>query len=297
MRKLTALKRGLLACWALLLCAYGWDVARRHWRPSLTLQTRHYTIDSSATREQTEAVGRVAESLYAAYETFLQSLGIPLKRNEKLKMKLFANREEFRLCNHISGWAEAFYQTPYCYQYYSADERNPYHWMIHEATHQLNEEAATLPLSKWLDEGLADYFGSSLVSSNGLALGTIDINTYPVWWIKMIARSGNLDKDKTKYSIIPLRAIISGSGGPDMDRFFNLYYLHWWSLTHFLIHGQNGKYRQGFARLLTGDSDINSFEKHIGPIETVEKEWYEYVLALKRSLSARNTPSAPPPGG
>ncbi len=67
-----------------------------------------------------------------------------IRPHPKLKMKLFKDREEFRRCNRSCGWAEAFYRTPYCYQYYGADEAHPYHWMMHEATHQLNAEAACL---------------------------------------------------------------------------------------------------------------------------------------------------------
>jgi len=33
--------------------------------------------------------------------------------------------------------------------------------MVHEATHQLNNELAQFDLEKWLDEGIADYFGTS----------------------------------------------------------------------------------------------------------------------------------------
>jgi hypothetical protein len=32
----------------------------------------------------------------------------------KLGMKLFKNRSEFRRCNGVFGWAEAFYEPPFC---------------------------------------------------------------------------------------------------------------------------------------------------------------------------------------
>ncbi len=287
MRKLATLRKILIACWAIVAGYYGWDTVRRHWIPAFTINTAHYTIYSSATREQTERVGALAESLYDAYGDFLRSLKITRNHTGKLKMKLFANREEFRFCNRINTWAEAFYQKPYCYQYFSADERNPYHWMLHEATHQLNEEAVSLPLTKWLNEGIADYFGTSLIFSNKLALGSIDVNTYPVWWVDMLARSGDLEADKKNESVIPLRAIISGSGGPDINKSFNLYYLHWWTLTHFLLHGQNGHYRDGVANILVGESGVEGFERHIGHIEQIEMEWYAYVRELKLLLRTR----------
>ena len=85
--------------------------------------------------------------------------------------------------------------------------------------------------------------------------------------------------------MIPLRAIISGSGGPKMNTFFNLYYVHWWSLTHFLFHYENGIYRQGVAALIrNGDSGVEAFEKQIGNVEQIESEWYAYCRDLKRQL-------------
>jgi hypothetical protein len=92
-------------------------------------------------------------------------------------------------------WAEAFYREPYCRAYFSAGELNPYHWMLHESVHQLNHEAARLRLEKWLEEGLADYFATSRLTTNELALGQIDQNTYPVWWIDELATSPDLSEN------------------------------------------------------------------------------------------------------
>jgi len=289
MRRLTGREKRLSAYLGVFFAVVGWDALRRRWSPDITITTEHYTIYSTATVEQTREIGDIGEALYGSYVEFLKQVKRTPQSHGKLKMKLFKDRDEFRFCNRVSGWAEAFYRKPYCCQYYSAEEANPYHWMVHEATHQLNAEVAGLSLAKWLEEGIADYFGTSRIISNRLALGQIDTNTYPVWWLNILATSGNLDTDKANMSVIPLRSIISGSGGPDIDEFFNLYYLHWWSLTHFLMHYEDGRYRNGAIQLIGGDSDVGAFERHIGNIEDVEREWYQYVLDLKRKLCGLST--------
>ena len=276
----------MLTYFAVFLLVLGWDFNRRRWTPQHTVVTEHYTVYSTATRSQTEEIAAVAEILYAAYKAFLSEFHVTPSGAESLKMKLFKDRDEFRFCNRARGWAEAFYRRPYCYQYYSAGEVNPYHWMLHEATHQLNEEVAGFHLAKWLDEGIADYFGTSLIVSNRLCLGKVDANTYPVWWIDTLATTGDLEADKRNVSIIPLRMIISDSGVPDIDKYFNLYYLHWWSLMHFLFEFEKGKYRKGVALLFSSDCGPADFEKYIGNIEVIEREWYSYVLALKREILA-----------
>ena len=108
-----------------------------------------------------------------------------------------------------SGIETAFGRKPYCRAYYSDKEMNPYHWMLHEATHQLNAEVAQLSLAKWLDEGLADYFGTSRIRDGKLMVGQIDPQTYPVWWIDDLATATNLQACIDNGSVIPLRAIIT----------------------------------------------------------------------------------------
>jgi hypothetical protein len=293
----------LLILAGIFFAIFAWDRLRRHWSPTLVFETDlthwssdevvaegHYVIYSTATDAQTAEVGQVAEIVYAGYLQLARRLGLEIQPHPKLKIKLFKDRREFRHCNRVRGWAEAFYRKPYCYQYYAADEPNPYHWMMHEAIHQRNAEAARLALPRWLDEGLACYLSTSRIVDGSLHLGRIDTNTYPVWWLEEIAVTGKLITDQVNGTVIPLRAIVSGRGGPDLDRQFNLYYLHWWSLMHFLMEFQDGAYRAGLSRVIAEGGGPDAFEKHIGDLETTERLWYDYVLELRRDLAGRSTP-------
>jgi hypothetical protein len=291
MRALQAREKRMLAYVAILLIVLGWDTVRRRWSADLVEETEHYLIYSTATPEQTAQIGVVAEIVYAGYCRLADRLDCRMQPHPKLKMKLFKDRQEFRHCNRRVGWAEAFYRQPYCCQYVSSDEVHPYHWMMHEATHQLNAEAAHLDLPQWLDEGLACYVSTSCIVDRSLALGQIDTNTYPVWWLDTMLTAGDLEADKRSVTVIPLRQIISGRGGPDLDEHVNLYYLHWWSLAHFLMEYEGGIHLPGLRRLLVEGADPATFEKHIGQIETIEGQWYRYLLDLKRDLAGRVTPS------
>jgi hypothetical protein len=210
------------------------------------------------------------ELLYNAYSN--RFVALPTFRHEhpKLKMLLYKNRREFRWVNPNLVWAEAFYREPFCRAYYSADELNPHHWMLHEAVHQLNREVAQLDLEKWLDEGIAEYFSTSRIQGDQLVPGRIDRNTYPVWWIDEIATAPELKANLTNGSVIPLRAIISNTGGPNINKEFNLYYLHWWTLTHFIF--ENPKYRESAMVLLQRGGGLETFEQTIGPVTAVEPE-------------------------
>ncbi|HLP77436.1 MAG TPA: hypothetical protein VK327_11025 [Candidatus Paceibacterota bacterium] len=270
---------------AVVLGIAGWKFIPRPWHPSVMIETPHYHIDSTATRGQTEDIGRVLEILYSAYSNRFSSLKDFRADHPKLKILLYKNREEMRRINPGMGWAEAFYSKPNCRAYYSAREINPYHWMLHEAVHQLNEEVAHLNLAKWLDEGLAEYFSTSRIKNGELRPGRIDPNTYPVWWIDELVVTDDLKANLAGGSIIPLRTIITGRGGPSMNKEFNRYYLHWWTLAHFVF--ENGS-RDATLRLLEQGGGMNAFEENVGSVEAVELNWHRHVRRIKAALAGND---------
>ncbi len=285
-RKVTAREIRLLLYLLVLLGVVAWKFMPRPWHPAIRLETPHYVIYSSATRAQTQDTSQALEQLYIAYSNRFGSLEGFQRDAPNLKVKLFKDRPEMRQINPGLGWAEAFYRAPYCLAYYSANEINPYHWMLHESVHQLNHEVAHLALEKWLNEGLAEYFSTSRFISNRLAVGRIDVNTYPVWWMELIATGPDLADNLKNGSVILLRAIITNHGGPSMNSRFNLYYLHWWTLTHFIF--ESPQYRDHALALVRRGGGLEAFEQTIGPLDKVQGEWHAYVRRLKRAIETRD---------
>jgi len=287
LRRLLGTRRNRLIGYLLILIAVAaWRFVPRPWHPTVTMETAHYAIASTATKARTEQIAGVVEELYLAYSNQFSTLPNFARAHPKLKMKLFKDRNEFRRINPGLGWAEAFYRKPYCRAYYSASEVNPYHWMLLEAVHQLNAEVAHLELAKWLEEGLADYFATSRFLTNKLALGRLDPNTYPIWWIDEIATAPDLASNLQNKSVIPLRTIVSGIGGPSMNRNFNLYYLHWWTLTHFIF--ETSKYRDHASALMKAGGGTKAFEEQIGPLDQVQLEWHAHVRRLKAAIAGHD---------
>jgi len=276
----------MLVYLAILGAIAAWKFVPRPWHPAIMLETRHHLIFSTGTLQQTDETAHTLELLYQAYSNRLSSLETFQGVHPKLKIKLFKDRAEFRWINPNLGWAEAFYREPYCRAYFSSAEINPYHWMLHESVHQLNREVAHLKLEKWLEEGLAEFFSTSRLTSNGLALGQIDPNTYPVWWIDELATTPDLGENIRNGSVIPLRAIITNRGGPSLNSQFNLYYLHWWTLTHFLF--ESPRCREHALELVRRGGSLEAFEQTLGPVGQVQVEWHNYVRHLKGALSGED---------
>lgn len=273
----------LLILFSILLVIVGVDKVRRWWSPTHTRETAHYRLQSSAQPPQTGETGARMEALYSAYVELLQGFPATQEAHPKLQLKLYRDQREFKRCNRV-GWAEAYYRPPCCHAYFSAEELNPHHWMLHEGVHQLNHEVARLRLAKWADEGLAEYFSTSFLRGGRLELGQVDRNTYPVWWLDELQLSGDLERDLKSGAVIPLREILADSGGPSLDENFNLYYLHWWSLVHLLFEVDGGKYRAGMIAVLGEGATPASVEQHIGPVEQLQVEWYQHLRELQWNL-------------
>lgn len=238
-------------------------------------ETAHYTIWSSATDAQTRSVGDATEALRDAYVRLFP----PSRASQrKLILVLYRDRAEFELHNRSSPWAEAYYLPPASHAYVAVGEANPYHWMLHEATHQLVREVSGYRPSRWVGEGFASYLGASRLTPSGLDAGNPDPNAYPVWWLQRHKLSGNRLRDIASGQFVPLRALLTGKGGPDVDRHFNSYYLCAWSLTEYLLQGENRRHAEGYLRFLAHGGGEREFEQMVGPMDAIEAAWYADLL-------------------
>ena len=67
-----------------------------------------------------------------------------------------------------------------------------------------------------------------------------------------------------------------------MNSQFNLYYLHWWTLTCFIF--ESTRYREHALELMRRGGGMDAFEQVIGPVDQVQTEWHSYVRHLKSTL-------------
>ncbi|AXK72964.1 hypothetical protein DWG18_12195 [Lysobacter sp. TY2-98] len=237
----------------------------------LTLdRTPHYRIRSAADAATTADVAAAVEALHDAYaHTF------PISRDGPFELVLYRDRAQFRAHNRSTPWAEAYYREPICHAY-AGDPPNRYHWMLHEATHQLLREGSGYRPARWANEGIAGYFGASRIVDGRLRPGTVSPNAYPIWWLAATPLSGNIDRDIELNAFVPLDALLD-SDRTDIAPQLNGYYLGWWSLTHFLMHGQGGRYAPAFHELVAHGASRAEFEKRIGPLPKIQLEWYAHM--------------------
>lgn len=276
-------KKRLLIDLLLVAVVFGGYFWYTHWTPALKLESEHYKALSNVSLEGTQDALSKVETLYQTYTSFW---GVNARSNDnKLLLKIYSSRKEFKRANPLSGWAEAFYSEPYCHQYIEVEnEKKPYHWMVHEATHQLNNEVSQFRLPQWAEEGIACYFSTSPMDDGKMTLGEIDWDTYPIWWLSPLGLSGDLSRDKVDKKIMSIKSIVNDEKSLKMNQHVNLYYIHWFSFVHFLLEGEQRKYREAFMAYVKTPSGLEAFEENVGPYQLIEQQWYQHLLQIIDSL-------------
>ena len=74
-----------------------------------------------------------------------------------------------------------------------------------------------------------------------------------------------------------------------MNQYFNLYYLHWWTLTFFIFESQ--KYHSRSLALVQSGGGLDSFQEIIDPVEQVQMEWHAFVRQMKADLAEQERQS------
>src|SRR5206468_3229223 len=98
-RRLNARQVRLLIYLAIVLGIAAWRFVPRPWHPTVTIETAHYMIASTATREQTEEIGSAMEILYRSYSNRFSTLPTFQRDHPKLKLRLYKDRKEMRWVN------------------------------------------------------------------------------------------------------------------------------------------------------------------------------------------------------
>jgi hypothetical protein len=238
----------------------------------------HYRIESLVDSARTQAVLDRVETLHTA---FYQAFALPEPRHATLlNLRLYRDRHEMHAAESMPDWAEGIYQDGWCIQYLRPREANPWHWTIHEATHQLVAERAQLSLPRWLNEGLACLFSVSRLDSTGLHLGTVDPESYPAWWLKDYRPTGNRAFDLKNGKLQSLETIVRGGGVEPENGDLNLAYLSWWTVTRFLW----SRDPQRFLAWVKLDRSPEGLERIVGPLKELEEPYARNVAGLTDSV-------------
>lgn len=286
------------------LCNGRWisaeEDAKRHRdiRSGWDIETEHYTIRTNHSIEAGVALGVKLEQLYRVwqqlfvryYATEQQVLALfdPRSRAKQIRLPrhqivYFRDREDYHRSladfDPNIGISVGLYVHHMHRAYFFADEDQDDRTMYHEATHQLFHESRPvarhvgLKANFWIVEGIAVYM-ESLRQENG-------------YWV--LGGQDDIRAKAARFRLlhdgfyVPLEVLTTYSlERVQTDEHIATLYSQMAGLTHFLVHYQEGVYRDALVAYLTavynGNQDPGLLARLIGvPYSELDKQYRQFM--------------------
>lgn len=222
------------------------------------VRSPHFTVDSNAGEKEARRIANQFEEIRSVFQTAFTLLRVDsgkplvilaLKNEDSMKVLLpdyFASKDRMRPAGiFVPGFDRNFalVRTDV-----SGTGENPYHALYHEYTHgimRLNFPA----MPTWLDEGLADFYGNTVVEGGEIGLGRISSRQ-----LRVLQRS----------PFIPIQTLMNvDHRSPqynEQDR-VSVFYAESWALVHYLMMDPDAKKNQILGHFLKALADTNDSEE------------------------------------
>lgn len=225
-------------------------------------ETKHFIVRSNASPELLDYYAELLEAYYSLMDDRFRIKPSPSLRRAKMTVNVHKSRADFHDNNRelspgVAGFFSPFKQTLNFYHDYQEPAISD--WVaLHECTHLLTYLIdPTYVTQIWLNEAVADYFGSSLIERD--KRGRLEITP------------GKLQTDR----VLTVQQAIKDGNDVHLEDLFKVTrnnfsafeYAHAWSFVYFL-NGPNTKYKKAFDKFF---KDIYTLKKGI-EAETV-RHW------------------------
>lgn len=214
--------------------------------PELTVfRSKHYRIHTNLTRVETVPIGRHMDAVYEQYNMRFGSL-MP-KQFKAMPLYLFRTEQQYDRFlaehdidgAHSGGMFFVTHQLEGLATWTSArSRRKTFEVLQHEGFHQFAWHAIGPKLPVWLNEGLAQYFESAVLTDGRMSLG---LSSRP-----RIEKIHTAIKAGDTLPINDLLAITTEQWSDQLRKdpeHSGLLYAQAWSYTYFLIHGDDGQHQ------------------------------------------------------
>ena len=280
----------VLALWT--MAVFGLWVVRLAVAESLHLveySSRYYTIYSDLPRGEVAGFGRHMDAVFQQYSRRFRSFGA--RDGRPMPLYLFRTRDRYAqfLDGYgidASGSGGMFFirrDIEGLATYTEGRTRSStFEVLQHEGFHQFAHAYIGPDLPLWVNEGLAEYFADGILIRNKMSLGMA--NDRRVMTVQAAIRQRRAIDFDLLLEIQPEQWKRNMVDDPELG---GLQYDQSWSLVHFLIHGDGGKYRTAFEQYLLlvnqGQASRGAFRLAFGADNTVafRRRWTRYLLTLK----------------
>ena len=221
------------------------------WDRAPTYSSKFYRIRTDLPRAEAQ---RLSRHLDAVHEAYLRQLGsLNPRAPEALDVLIFHRRDDYRLTMRArfgvdatgtggmfvrggTGSALAFWTE-------GLPRHRLYHVIQHEGFHQFASSRFGNDLPLWVNEGLAEYFGTAVLDGTTFIAGQANARVLE-----------QLHDGLERGAMVPFRRMLAMSHEAWADSVRSgdaaLRYHQAWSMVHFLINGEGGRYRKAFEAYL-----------------------------------------------
>jgi hypothetical protein len=238
--------------------------------PLKTYQTRYYTIytdlDPDQVREAALRMTKMAEEYHARTAAFSGQI------TQRLPFYLFKTDDEYYEAGAPPGSAGVFTGMALMATADAKHAQFTWHIIQHEGFHQFAHAVIGGQLPIWVNEGVAEYFGESLFTGDGFVTGLIPPD-----------RLKRIKDEITKKDARSIKDMMLMDRSQWNAQLRIINYDQAWSMVHFLINANNGKYQQAFSNFMLGIGRgmpwDQSWMHTFGTIDGFEQQWHDWWLA------------------
>jgi hypothetical protein len=264
----------------------GWDIETEHYR----IRTNHSIEAAVALGVKLENLNRVWRQMFIGYyatpaelEALFSSRSQPVTNPPRLEVVYFRNREQYHRALKPSkpdiGISMGLYVAENHTAYFYAGSEDSERTMYHEATHQLFQQSR--PAAKdvgrtancWLIEGIALYMETLRRDNDSFVLGGLRD-------VRMEAARYHLDKGDF---YVPFEKLVKmGVQDVQTHRQIAMLYSQIAGMTSFLVHFDNGRYRDALVATLAatydGSQDADLLARMTGVnYDRLDKQYHVYM--------------------
>jgi tetratricopeptide (TPR) repeat protein len=209
------------------------------------VRSPHFVVASNAGEKQARHVAQQFEEIRGTFQTAFPKLRLDLgkpiiilaAKNENSLKVLLPGYWEQKGSVHPAGMYIPSEEKHYVALRLDTEGENPFHVLYHEYTHAL-VHLNFRPLPLWLDEGLAEFYGNTVITDEEIELGRID-------------RSHLYLLQQTK--LIPVETLLQvdhSSPYYNEQNRASIFYAESWALVHFLMLDPDARKQQLLTHFL-----------------------------------------------
>ena len=236
-----------------------------------TYSTRYHVIRTDLGKNVVREAAARLDSLTVEYVSRTQ--GFSGKARTKMKFYMFARRADYYAAGGPKGTAGLYDGAKL--MAVVPDKPDQQFWRIvqHEGFHQFADTVIAPDLPAWLSEGLAEYFGEAIWTGDRYVTGVI--SNERLKRIRVMIKADNL-RPIDEMAELTIQQWNTRLQKRDYDQA--------WSMVHYLVHAENGKYQKDFAKfvndIVVGRPWSFAFINRFGEFGNFKRKYTEWWLAL-----------------